>query len=250
MKLFTTPSSSFVRKVTVTAHEIGIIDRIEIIPTGWPLNWGFQSVPFRPDFASATPIGRIPALVTDDGLKLCDSSVICEYLNAEFGDYTLCPQTGTERWRILALLSIANGLLEAQTFRRAEVLRKIAGHDDQYSETYVEKMVERQDRCFRAIDAVVPEFPDEPDLGQIAVAAACSVADFRWQDDWRPLYPNIASWYASFRERPSMLATAPVETSPSRDSCVETAPSNAGIKQLDPVSSACIIDAWAFGSAA
>jgi glutathione S-transferase len=213
MKLFTTPSSSFVRKVTVTAHEIGMFDRLEIIPTGWPLVWGFQSVPFRPDFEAATPIGRIPALITEDGLHLCDSSVICEYLNAEFGDYALCPQTGAERWRILALLSIANGLLEAQTFRRAEVLRKISGQGHLYSESYVQKMLERQARCFKAIEAQVHEFPAKPDLGQIAAAAACSVADFRWKDDWRPLYPRLADWYAEFRQRPSMLATEPVETS-------------------------------------
>jgi glutathione S-transferase len=194
-----------------------MIDRLEIIPTGWPLVWGFQSVPFRPDFEAATPIGRIPALITEDGLHLCDSSVICEYLNAEFGHYALCPQTGQERWRILALLSVANGLLEAQTFRRAEVLRKVAGHEHLYSESFVRKMLERQDRCFRAIETQASEFTTQPDLGQIAAAAACSVADFRWKDDWRPLYPRLADWYLEFRQRPSMIATEPTETSPVAD---------------------------------
>lgn len=213
MQLFTTPASGFVRKVTLTMHELNIQDRVEIIPTGWPLVWGFQSVPFRGDFAAATPIGRIPALVTDDGLHLCDSSVICEYLNAEYGGYRLCPQTGRERWRIIALLSIANGVLEVQTFRRAEMLRKLGDHPEQYCESYVQKMLERQDRCLRAIDGLVEQFPAQPDLGQIAVAAVCGVADFRFKDDWRPSYPRIARWYEAFSQRPSMRATQPAETS-------------------------------------
>src|SRR5258708_5211307 len=123
MKLFTTPASSFVRKVTVTIRELAIEDKVLLVPTRWPHTWGTHTVPFRPDFADARPIGRIPALVTDEGLRLCDSSVICDYLNAEYGDYRLCPARGSERWRILAVISIANGVLEAQAARRAETLR-------------------------------------------------------------------------------------------------------------------------------
>jgi len=82
MKLFVTPASSFVRKVRISIFEIGIESEVEIIQTRWPHTWGFQTVPFRADFAEATPVGRIPALVTDDGIHLTDSSTICEYLNA------------------------------------------------------------------------------------------------------------------------------------------------------------------------
>ena len=73
MKLFRTPASPFVRKVMVAILELGLQDRIELVSTRWPHSWATETVPFAPDFAAATPVGRIPALVTDDGMRLTDS---------------------------------------------------------------------------------------------------------------------------------------------------------------------------------
>ena len=212
MRLFTTPASSFVRKVTVTIREIGIEDQVELVPTRWPHTWGTHTVPFRPDFAEASPVGRIPALVTDDGIRLTESSVICDYLNAEYGSYKLCPERGTERWRILSVISIANAVLEAQAMRRAETLRQKSDKPMEYSQDFVDKMIARQDRCYRVLDTMVRDFPADPDLGQIAVGAACGISDFRFHDVWRPSYPRLAQWYDVFRQRPSMRATEPAET--------------------------------------
>jgi glutathione S-transferase len=212
MKLFVTPASSFVRKVRISILELGIEPEVEIIQTRWPHTWGFQTVPFRPDFADATPVGRIPALVTNDGIHLTDSSTICEYLNAEYGDYRLCPATGTTRWRILSVVSIANGLLEAQVARRAETLRKSVGNPSEYSADFERKMLERQQRCYAVLEAMVPSFGEDADLGQIAAAAACGISDFRFADVWRPDCPQLARWYDRFRQRPSMRATEPQET--------------------------------------
>ncbi len=224
MKLFTTPASSFVRKVTVTIRELGLESRVELIPTRWPHTWGTHTVPFRPEFAAATPVGRIPALVTDDGLRLCDSSVICDYLNVEFGHYRLCPVDGPERWRIQAVISLANAVLEAQAFRRAETLRAKSDKPAEYSQDFVDKMIARQDRCYRALDEMVGAFPSAPDLGQIAVGAACGISDFRFHDIWRPSYPNLAQWYETFRQRPSMVATEPAETPTDPDAAASAAP--------------------------
>jgi glutathione S-transferase len=212
MKLFVTPASSFVRKCRVSILELEIADTFEIVQTRWPHTWGTHTVPFRPDFAHATPAGRIPALITDDGLRLTDSSVICEFINAEYGGYRLCPRDGKERWKILSVISIANAVLEAQAFRRAETLRQKSDKSQEYSRDFVQKMIDRQDRCYRVLDGMVDGFRAEPDLGQIALGAACGISDFRFNDIWRPSYPRLARWYEAFKARPSMKATEPAET--------------------------------------
>lgn len=216
MKLYTTIASHFVRKCTVTIKELGLEDRVEIIRTSWPHSWGTSTVPFKPDFVEATPIARIPALVTDDGERLTDSSLICEYLNDELGDYRLCPQRGRERWRILSVVSVAtSGVMEAQVMRRAELLRKREESENpqEFSPSFVRKMMDRQDRCYKRLDELCLDFDREIDLGQIACGCACAVSDFRFpEDDWRGLAPNLARWYEKFRLRPSMLATEPRET--------------------------------------
>jgi glutathione S-transferase len=213
LKLFVTTASGPVRKVRITILELDLEDRIEIIQTGWPHTWGTHTVPFRPDFADATPVGRIPALVTDDGIRLTDSSAICDFLNAVYGGYRLCPMEGRERWRIQSVAWLASAVLEAQAARRAETLRKKSDKPHEYSADFEQKMLDRQTRCYQALDEMVEGFRGEPDLGQIAVAAACGISDFRFAEDpWRKNHPGLAAWFDMFRRRPSMIATEPAET--------------------------------------
>src|SRR5690606_29045936 len=94
MRLFTTPASPWVRRCVVTAMELGIASKIEFVPTRWPHAWATQTVDFARDFAAATPVGRMPALVTDAGLLLADSFAISDYFHVEFGNIRLLPAYG------------------------------------------------------------------------------------------------------------------------------------------------------------
>ncbi|MGF6244781.1 MULTISPECIES: glutathione S-transferase family protein [Paraburkholderia] len=209
MQLFATPASPWVRRVMICIIELGIQDKVTTIQTRWPHSWGTHTVPFTPEFGQATPVGRIPALVTDQGLSLADSMVICDYLNAEYGQYRLLPQAGERRWRILSQVAIANGILEAHISRRAELLRDPAGR----SAAFLEKMKVRAQRCFVALNEDAVDFAPEPDLAQITIAAACGFSDFRYQgDQWRATSPHLAYWYENFSQRSSMVLTRPAET--------------------------------------
>lgn len=212
MKLYVTPASSFVRKVRVSIKELGIEDKFEIIQTRWPHTWGTHTVPFRRDFIETSVAGRIPALLTEEGIRLTDSSVICDYINEKYGNYRLCPASGIGRWKILSVISLGNAVLEAQAFRRAETLRKKSDKPHEYSADFERKMIDRQDRCYKTLDEMVEQWGPGPDLGQIAVGAACGISDFRFHDIWRPSYPRLARWYEVFRNRPSMRETEPAET--------------------------------------
>ena len=48
---------------------------IEVLPTSWPLDWGYATVKFTPGLAEANPVARIPTLVTDNGDALGDSTL-------------------------------------------------------------------------------------------------------------------------------------------------------------------------------
>ena len=61
MKLRYTPRSPFVRKVLVVAHEHGLVDRIELVPTSLSPIQGNDSL------ALENPLMKVPNLVTDDG---------------------------------------------------------------------------------------------------------------------------------------------------------------------------------------
>ncbi len=113
MKLYYSASSPFVRKCLVSAHELGLRERLDLVPAAaHPVNRDRALV-------AINPLGKVPTLVTDDGTVLYDSRVICEYLNT-LGDGHLLPSHGPKRWSALADQSLADGVMDAAVLTRYE----------------------------------------------------------------------------------------------------------------------------------
>lgn len=94
MKLTFSPASPFARKVRICAIELGLIDKIELVPA--------TVAPGTPNEAYAhdiSPLRKLPALILDDGSVLVDSFVICEYLDHLAGN-KLIPASGAARWKV------------------------------------------------------------------------------------------------------------------------------------------------------
>jgi glutathione S-transferase len=207
VRLYVTPASPWVRRVRVAILELGIEDRFEFVQTKWSHDWATRAVEHRPDFLEATPVVRIPALVTAD-FTLTDSHSICDYLNGELGEYRLLAREGAGRWRALADMSIACGIIEAHISRRAELLRS----EDERSDDLIGKMKDRELRCFAALEKRAPHFGATFDLAQITTAVACGYESWRYGQEWRGLAPKLAAWFDVVARRPSMKATEPAET--------------------------------------
>ena len=92
MKLHWAPTSPYARKVLVVAHECGLAERLELVAT--------TPETVEADLSGANPLGRIPALITEEGAALYDSTVICEYLDHRSGR-GLFPPPGPKRWTVL-----------------------------------------------------------------------------------------------------------------------------------------------------
>jgi glutathione S-transferase len=69
------------------------------------------------------PLGRVPTLVTNDGLKLMESAAILDYLDELVGpERALLPRSGPERRQALNLMAMATGAAEKgvmQLYERA-----------------------------------------------------------------------------------------------------------------------------------
>ncbi len=215
MQLFWTPASPFTRKVVIAAKELGLWHRIDVKPTTWPLDWGYATVPFTAGLAEANPVARIPTLVTDEGVALGDSTLICQHLNGQAINGGIIPSDGGQSavWAMWALYSVADGLLEAQVAMRAEMLRPEAIR----SESFLQKQRDRIGRCFdhiekHAVDLAVRNGAP-PNLAQITAGIACGYQDWRdWLEDFRPGRPALSNWYGEFAQRPAMRETEPRDT--------------------------------------
>jgi glutathione S-transferase len=201
MKLYYSPTSPYVRKVSVTALETGLEANLERVPTN-------VSAPDAA-LAAANPLAKVPALITDDGLVLFDSPVICEYLDSLHGGRRLFPDQDPERWQALRRQALADGLLDAAVLCRMETFRPEARRWPEWTEQQWAKVT-------RALDVLEAEAasqpPEPPTIGDIAVGCALGWLDFRaLAGDWRPGRPQLAAWYEVFAARPSMQATVPHE---------------------------------------
>ena len=198
MQLFYSPTSPFVRKVLVVAHELALTERIErLSAAAHPVNRDRTIIAFN-------PLGQVPTLLTEEGRILADSRVICEYLNDLAGG-ALFPPSGPARWNALAEQSTADGLLDAALLARYE--RAVRPVDKLWPD-WLEGQIDKIHSALAALEASARMFGDRVDIGTIASGCALSYLDLRFDDlDWRKRCPAAWDWYARFDERPSMAAT-------------------------------------------
>lgn len=85
MKLYQTYTSPFPTRVRLAIYVKGL--QVEIIEPP-----GFHATnESKGDYLTINPLGRVPALVLDDGRVLPESEVICEYLEDAYPDPPLAP---------------------------------------------------------------------------------------------------------------------------------------------------------------
>nr|WP_058238987.1 glutathione S-transferase family protein [Shimia marina] len=199
MKLIHSPSSPFVRKVSVTLAETG--QSADVTLEGVKTT----ALSTADAAAAANPLGKIPALVRPDGPALYDSRVICRYLVAR-AKSDLYPE---ERlWDVLTLEATADGMLEAAVLM---VYEKRLRPENMVFEDWIEA---QWGKVAGALDALNERWMSHLfgplDMGQIAVGCALGYLDFRHGDrNWRQGRDGLAGWYAEFAKRDSMLATMP-----------------------------------------
>ena len=199
MKLRYSTTSPYVRKVLIFAHETGLIDQIELLPT--------QAWSPDTDLPKDNPLGKVPALIADDGESIYDSHVICEYLDTLHTKPKLIP-TGAERIGQLRLHALGDGILDAGVAARIEV--GVRPQEYQW-QGWVTRQIAAVNRSLDELERQCGAWGDEFRFGQIAVITALGYVDFRLTLDWRKTRPALAAWADKMSQRPSVLATVPKE---------------------------------------
>src|SRR5437773_2992676 len=105
LTLRSSPSSPFVRKVRIAASVLGLEPEIALEPAD-TMN---ASDPVR----RQNPLGKIPALVLEDGTVLFDSRVILDYLDHRAGGGRIVPNDAGARFHALGLQPLAAGGMDA-----------------------------------------------------------------------------------------------------------------------------------------
>lgn len=200
MKLYSSKTSPFARKVRVVAEELGLGEMIEEIFVD-----PFAAAP-EPGFLAANPLSRIPTLVTDKGEALPDSRLIVDYLQTRGRGLAALPR-GSKRWAALRRHEIADGMIGAAV---ASVLEKRRPESIIYT-AFLDRQTAVIQRALESLSLEADHLSVEaPSVVDITVAVALGYLDFRLPYlEWRKGHEPLAAWYTAFAQRPAMVKTQP-----------------------------------------
>ena len=184
--LRSTVTSPFGRKVRMAIDILGLADRIKLEPAD-PLN---ESDTLR----QQNPLGKMPCLVLADGSTIYDSGIIIEYLQDVAGTDRLLPLRGRDRYRMLTLSRLADGIMDASILVVYETRFR---PDLPQSPRWLAHQRGKINRGLAAFEASPPD-ANKTDVVSIGLSCALGYLDWRKQVDWRPTHPTLVDWLNRF----------------------------------------------------
>lgn len=136
--------SPFVRRLAATMTHYGLpFDRHALSVFG-----------DRDEVMRLNPLGKVPALLLDDGETLIESAVIIDFLDEEVGEArALTPRSGPRRRLILRIAAIAAGISERAVQLRSEIARRPAHlQSPEFAAGYIQSIRSSLDFLERTIE--------------------------------------------------------------------------------------------------
>lgn len=199
MILYSTPASPFGRKVKIAAQHLDLADRIDVRPAD--VNDADDPL------LKANPVGKIPALVLEDGTTLFDSRVILDYLDHLAGGNRILPASPESRYRAMVLQAACDGLLDAAIL---QVYERRYRPEEKRHQPWIDRQADKVSRTLAALETHPTDVDGAIHVGAITKACALGYLDFRFDGAWRAAHPNLVAWLTQFEQAvPAFAATQP-----------------------------------------
>jgi len=190
MILRSSPPSPFGRKIKLAIGILGFDNEVTIEKAD-PTDAGDS-------LRKQNPLGKIPALIVENGTVLYDSPVILEYLDHRAGGGKIVPAEPDARFAALTLQALCDGILDAG------ILLVYEGRW-RPPEMAVQKWIDHQrgkvQRALEVLEAAPPMLDAIPNVGQITLACALGYGDLRFEGKWRAGHPRLVKWLDEFAAR-------------------------------------------------
>ena len=199
MKLIGSYTSPFVRKISVLLLEKGIT--FEFV----------NELPYNVDSGVAryNPLGKVPALVTDEGEYWFDSPIIAEYIELLDIAPAMLPGEPLAALKVRQLEALADGIMDAGLVSVREQARPAA----QQSETELLRQREKITRSLDMLEGYLAHGTlktDTVNLATIAIACAVGYLNFRRvAPGWCVDRPRLVKLVETLFQRESFARTEP-----------------------------------------
>ena len=192
---------------TVNGHKVALM----LEETGLPYRFHYvdmaKGAHQTADFLKVNPIGKIPAIVDNDGpggkpLSVFETQVIAHYLAEKSGKLMpkdLAARTVAAEWATHITANLAPAF-SAQFY----ITSRLKGENPTALEYYVGQI----HRCIRPIEARLGEMPymlgGECSYVDVLLYPMMSVSGARLANGGLDPYPNVRGWMAKMGERPGI----------------------------------------------
>ena len=200
MKLIGSYTSPYVRKISVMLLEKGI-----------PFDF-INDVPHEPGckITQFNPLGKVPALVTDDGEVFYDSPIIVQFIELMNVAPTLLPWQPLEALRVKQIEALADGVTDAAVALVLEGRRD----PDKRNEAWVLRQREKLLRGLDALEKLAGKRTllnsESLNVADIAVACCLGYLNFRRiAPGWCVEHPELVKLVERLFQRESFARTTP-----------------------------------------
>ncbi|KDE36583.1 glutathione S-transferase [Kosakonia radicincitans] len=199
MKLIGSYTSPFVRKISVMLLEKGIT---------------FEFINEQPynavnGVAQYNPLGKVPALITDEGEVWFDSPIIAQYIELLAIAPALLPTEPVAALKIRQLEALADGIMDAALVSVRELARPV----EQQSQSELLRQREKVSQGLDTLERYLQEGTlsvDTLNLATIAIACAIGYLNFRHvSPGWCVNRPLLVKLVENLFQRESFARTEP-----------------------------------------
>lgn len=200
MKLFASLTSPYARKIRIILAEKALPFEL-VVDSPWEANTRIPEI---------NPLGKVPALISDDGETFFDSSVIAAYLETLDVAPCLLPQQPLEAVRVRQTEALADGITDAAVTTLLESRRP----DGECSNIVIARQMDKLDRGLDLLEARAGGLEwlhgNRYSLGDIATGVALGYLDLRFPHiAWRDTHPTLKAMSERLFTRPSFTSTIP-----------------------------------------
>lgn len=184
MKIFYSTTSPYSTKVRMAAHYAGLdAEHVSTDTNADPA-----------DLIAANPLGKIPTLLTDEGLSIYDSRAIMHFIDRETGR-KLYPRAAAKRTEADVLEATADGVCDCLL---AIVYERRTRPEDKIHQPWIDRQWSKVERALDHLEKTMPRLGKKPHGGHFALAAMLRYIELRFSGQWQKGRPKLKRYLSRF----------------------------------------------------
>lgn len=196
MKLLFASPSPYSAKVRMAAHLAGV--KIKPVPT--------NTAQEPAELIDANPLGKIPTLVTDDGLGIFDSRAIMQFLDRT-GTQKIFPRNAAKRTEAETIEALCDGICDALLL---VIYERRYRPEELVHEPWIDMQWKKAMRGLDLLETRIPRMGKVPTAAHLAIAAVTGYLALRFDGKWERGRPKLKAFSKKFEANfPELAALRP-----------------------------------------